>query len=132
MATHGQRQLLRLTLSYCPNGGSSAPLRSLFSSDLLPSFAAANPDLEIKTEVRRGEHPFIRGEYRTGWDKTIGVKNLPLETVMKNMNMLNDSSGRKLTKITKNVYGEKPSVQGVWTPELDLRGEAMEMRKVVG
>ena len=120
MATHGERQLLRLTLSYCNNGGSSRFVRELLATNQLVSFANANPELEIKTEIKKNAHPFIRGEYKTGWDKTIGCKNLDNATLLKNMNMLNDSSGRKITKITKNVFSDKPSVQGAWTPSLNL------------
>ncbi|GMI25550.1 hypothetical protein TeGR_g4667 [Tetraparma gracilis] len=132
MATHGQRQLLRLTISYCPHSGSSAHVRDFFASGQLLSFASANADLEIKSSVRRGKHPYIQGEYRTGWDKTIGIKNLPEKTILKNIHLLNDSSGRKITKITKNVHTEKPSVQGVWTPALDLIGEQWEIRECGG
>ena len=36
------------------------------------------------------------------------------------LNKLYNRSGRKLTKFTKAVYTDTPSVQGVWTPSLDL------------
>jgi len=106
-----QRQLLRLTLSYCPHSGSSVGLRTLLSTDLLP-FASTNPDLEISVSTRPGKHPYVKGEYRTGWDKVIGVKNEVPEVILKKMNLLNDSSGRKNTKFTEPVVGEVKSHQG--------------------
>uniref|UniRef100_A0A7S4ARP5 Ribosomal protein/NADH dehydrogenase domain-containing protein n=1 Tax=Pseudo-nitzschia australis TaxID=44445 RepID=A0A7S4ARP5_9STRA len=36
------------------------------------------------------------------------------------LNKLYDKSGRKMTKFTKPVYTQTPSIQGVWTPSLDL------------
>ena len=130
MATHGQRQLLRLTISYCTYGGSSRFVRELFKTPQLIAFAENNADLEIKTVVRKGHHPFVRGEYRTGWDKTIGIKNLDNGEVIKKITMLNNSSGRKIKKVTKNVYSEKPSVQGFWTPMLDIRNDTFEIKEI--
>ena len=36
------------------------------------------------------------------------------------LNKLFNRSGRKMTKFTKPVYTDTPSIQGVWTPSLDL------------
>jgi len=36
------------------------------------------------------------------------------------LNKLYNKSGRKMTKFTKPVYTDTPSIQGVWTPSLDL------------
>eukprot|EP00535_Pseudo-nitzschia_heimii_P007128 CAMPEP_0197174656 /NCGR_PEP_ID=MMETSP1423-20130617/1074_1 /TAXON_ID=476441 /ORGANISM="Pseudo-nitzschia heimii, Strain UNC1101" /LENGTH=224 /DNA_ID=CAMNT_0042623599 /DNA_START=92 /DNA_END=767 /DNA_ORIENTATION=+ len=36
------------------------------------------------------------------------------------LNKLYNRSGRKMTKFTKPVYTDTPSIQGVWTPSLDL------------
>ncbi len=131
MATHGQRQLLRLTLSYCEKGGSSRNIRDLFQSRAIVEFAEKHPDLEIKTQVRNGKHPYVKGDYRTGWDKVIGVKNMSPDKVIKYCEMLNNSSGRKLKAFTKNVYSEKPSVQGIWTPGIqEIRNATFAMKIV--
>ncbi|GMH57697.1 hypothetical protein TrLO_g2575 [Triparma laevis f. longispina] len=131
MATHGQRQLLRLTLSYCPNGGSSSSFRSLLQSSPLIDFARAHPDLEIKTTVKPNHHPSLLGEYRTGWDKQIGCRGLNENDVLKKIAMLNNSSGRKITKIRGGH--RTASCQGVWTPGLDLlNAKEFEIKEVVG
>ncbi len=39
------------------------------------------------------------------------------------LNKLYNRSGRKMTKFTKPVYTQTPSIQGVWTPSLDLHRE---------
>lgn len=36
------------------------------------------------------------------------------------LNKLYNKSGRKMTKFTKPIYTQTPSIQGVWTPSLDL------------
>mmetsp|Transcript_18320 Transcript_18320/g.38118 ORF Transcript_18320/g.38118 Transcript_18320/m.38118 type:complete len:132 (+) Transcript_18320:213-608(+) len=130
MATHGKRQLLRLTLSYCPYGGSSNGIKTVIKDYLRP-IALANPDLEIAVETRGGRHPFVRGEYLTGWDKTIGVKNEDPAKIVDKITMLNESSGRKLTKFTKPVYEKRMSVQGRWTPGLDIKDDVFEVKEVL-
>lgn len=37
---------------------------SEFAQSFLPIFRASNPHLEVLEEVRAGQHPFLRGEYR--------------------------------------------------------------------
>lgn len=39
------------------------------------------------------------------------------------LDQLFNRSGRKITKFTKPVYTQTPSIQGVWTPSLDLHLE---------
>ena len=47
------------------------------------------------------------------------------------LDKLYNRSGRKMTKFTKPVYTDTPSIQGVWTPSLDLhREDAFEMKLV--
>jgi hypothetical protein len=42
------------------------------------------------------------------------------------LNKLYNKRGRKMTKFTKPVYTDTPSIQGVWTPSLDLHLLAKE------
>lgn len=104
-------------------------MRSLISTNLKP-FAVANPTLEIVVNNVNGKHPNVKGEYRTGWDKVVGVKNMEVNEIMNQIVRLNDSSGRKLTKFTKPVYPEQMSVQGRWTPGLDLGVEEFTIKEV--
>lgn len=41
--------------------------------------------------------------------------------------MLNDSSGRKITKIGGPIKTQTPSVQGVWTPMLDIANKKFQI-----
>ena len=123
MATHGIRQLLKLEISYCPHSGSSKGIRSIITSGDLVSFAEENVDVEVFAYQGRGKHPFVRGSYLTGWDKTIGCKNESPGKIMTQIELLANSSGRKLTKFEKPITTATPSIQGVWTPGLKLVGQ---------
>ena len=55
-----------------------------------------------------------------------GTGPLPKHPVEAALDKLYNKSGRKMTKFTKPIYTQTPSIQGVWTPSLDLHlmGEA--------
>ncbi len=44
---------------------------------------------------------------------------------------LYNKSGRKMTKFTKPVYTQAPSIQGVWTPSLDLHTQPKFNMKII-
>lgn len=47
--------------------------------------------------------------------------------------MLRNSSGRKIVRLGGNaVRGDVLSVQGVWTPMLDIKDEKFDMKVVEG
>ena len=56
----------------------------------------------------------------TGFAKQVCVKNESLERIEKVVEMLNNTSGRKITRIGNSIRTDTPSVQGVWTPMLDI------------
>ena len=137
MATRGIQQLKRLNIRYCEVGGSSAAVRSYLKqtspSAHLVNFARENPNVQIHVQPRNGHHPYIRGEYVTGPSKQICVKNADDKRIRRVMAMLRNSSGRKLVKLGGlAVRGDCPSVQGVWTPMLDLGTEPFDMKVVEG
>jgi hypothetical protein len=54
----------------------------------------------------------------------ITVKNAPhTRDIVQVMDMLRNRSARKITKITTPVLSDTPSIQGVWTPFLNLSNE---------
>lgn len=128
MATRGVKQLTKLTLSYCEHGGSSRTIREFISSGRVIDFARENPTVEVSVKPRNGHHPFILGHYRTGRSKQISVKNEELARLYKVIEMLNNSSGRKITKITKPILTQTPSIQGVWTPMLDIEQTSFNIK----
>ena len=124
MATRGVPQLRKLYIRYCEHGGSSSPIRSyLSSSPHLLNFASAHPHINIIVKPRNGHHPYIEGHYVTGTSKQICVKNVEEKRIREVLEMLRNTSGRKIVRLGGlAVRGDGISVQGVWTPMLDLNG----------
>ena len=123
MATRGIFQLTKLSLYYSEVGGSSRAVREYLSNGNLAAWAEAHPHVEIAVAVRNGRHPYIQANYRTqAATHQVSVKNVEswkeVESVCE---MLHNRSGRKITKITTPVLTDTPSIQGVWTPFLNLK-----------
>mmetsp|Transcript_8113 Transcript_8113/g.19948 ORF Transcript_8113/g.19948 Transcript_8113/m.19948 type:complete len:134 (+) Transcript_8113:68-469(+) len=132
MATRGIPQLKKLCIRYCEVGGSSSAVRDyLAASPHLLNFATDNPHVSIVVKPRNGHHPYVEGQYVTGQSKQICVKNTDQKRIREVFDMLKNSSGRKITRLGGlAVRGDCLSVQGVWTPMLDL-GESEFDIKVV-
>jgi large subunit ribosomal protein L43 len=126
MATRGVFQLTKLYINYCEHGGSSRMLRSYIGNGTLSKWAMEHPHVEIHVQCRNGKHPFIQADYLTNSNHTschqISVKNYnSIRDINDVMDLLSNRSGRKITKITKPVLTDTPSIQGIWTPFLNLQ-----------
>lgn len=122
MATRGVFQLTKLVITYSEVGGSSRAVREYLSNGKLTAWAAAHPHIDIEVKVKNGKHPFIEADYRTkAASHQVSVKNVDnwreVESVCI---MLCNRSGRKIKKITTPVLTDTPSIQGIWTPFLNL------------
>lgn len=95
MATRGVFQLRKLKIRYCDWGGSSRGARD-FIRERIAYFARETPAAEIETEVKRGRHPCLVGEYISGDEQIIGVKNLSPQEIWKYAISLRNSSGGKV------------------------------------
>mmetsp|Transcript_22764 Transcript_22764/g.42310 ORF Transcript_22764/g.42310 Transcript_22764/m.42310 type:complete len:160 (-) Transcript_22764:65-544(-) len=144
MATRGVFQCKKLTLFYCEHGGSSRAVREYLGSKRLWKWAQDRPSVEIAVKVRNGKHPFVKAEYLTAplasGKKPDGgpvvhqicVKSKQprnnngsdgdpyVDMIEETLTKLYNRSGRKLTKFKQPVYTQTPSIQGVWTPSLNL------------
>ena len=120
MATRGIQQIKSLTIRYCEYGGSSSTVRQYLNSNKIIQLAESYPKVEINVKVKGNRHPNISAEYINGKFKQIGIKNEPMKAVEKSIEKLLNSSGRKITKINKDIKTFRPSTQGVWTPYLDI------------
>mmetsp|Transcript_19550 Transcript_19550/g.24640 ORF Transcript_19550/g.24640 Transcript_19550/m.24640 type:complete len:135 (+) Transcript_19550:121-525(+) len=129
MATRGIKQLKHLQIVYCEHGGSSSNIRQYLSStnSAIISFCNSNPSVQVSTKIRNGRHPYIKAEYETGQFKQVCIKNEGNERIQKVIQMLNNSSGRKIKKIGGPVRTQTPSVQGVWTPMLDIANKSFQI-----
>ncbi|PGH03242.1 hypothetical protein AJ79_07437 [Helicocarpus griseus UAMH5409] len=108
-------QCKRLDFHYCDWAGSSRGM-NLFLKQTLPSFAAANPQIEIRVSPRPKKHPVIKGFYINGREKAICVRNMEKEQILAKANLLKEASGEKLKRVRKPVASLNESVRGIWSP----------------
>lgn len=124
MATRGIFQCQKLSLFYCEHGGSSKAVRDFLASDNLIQWAKERPHLAIQVRVRNGKHPYVKADYLTSRSHAhqICLKSNEARSpdIQKVLDQLYNRSGRKITKFTKPVYTQTPTVQGIWTPALNL------------
>ncbi|CEG40921.1 Mitochondrial/chloroplast ribosomal protein 36a [Plasmopara halstedii] len=120
MATKGVWQLKQVTIRYCQHSGSSRYVRQLLSDDRFHKFVEENPQVHFKTELKGARHPILVGEYVTNQRKVSDIKNQDINFIMKQLQRLRDSSGRKMTHIKKPVISKRISVQGIWQPTLNF------------
>ena len=132
MATRGIFQLQTLKIFYCEYGGSSRAIRDFVSSGRIINWAVENPQIQVELKVRNGKHPFVEGEYASGQPKQIGIKNEDTKRIYQVIEMLKNSSGRKMTRLNRPVITQTPSVQGVWTPMLNLKDVKFDIQIVSG
>jgi large subunit ribosomal protein L43 len=84
-----------LVIRYSDLDGSSKGVREWMKTHVV-DLAEKNPELTIKTELKRSAHPFLRGNYKNGNSKTICVKNLDPEEVQNYALHLRNQIGRKV------------------------------------
>lgn len=134
MATRGIPQLQKLRIRYCEVGGSSATLREYISKNpYLLKFAKDNPHIYITIKPRNGHHPYIEGQYINGATKQICVKNQDEKRIKEVFTMLRNTSGRKVVRLGGlAVRGDCLSIQGVWTPMLNLAENKFDVNIVEG
>ncbi|KAF0699016.1 Aste57867_10399 [Aphanomyces stellatus] len=124
MATRGVWQLQKLTIRYCQHGGSSKNVRELLKDSRFLAFVSENPQVEFSTEIKGSKHPVLIGEYITNEKKVCDVKNQDIPFVLKQIQRMRDTSGRKMTKVNAPVISKRPTIQGIWQPETqELFGE---------
>ncbi|DBA03545.1 TPA: hypothetical protein N0F65_011446 [Lagenidium giganteum] len=118
MATKGVWQLQKLTIRYCQYGGSSRYVRQLLADERFLRFVEENPQVQFQTELKGARHPVLIGDYITNERKVVDVKNQDEKFVLQMMQRLRDTSGRKMTKMKRPVISKRPSVQGIWQPDI--------------
>mmetsp|Transcript_13435 Transcript_13435/g.18378 ORF Transcript_13435/g.18378 Transcript_13435/m.18378 type:complete len:120 (-) Transcript_13435:224-583(-) len=119
MSLRGVWQLTNLTLHYCRIGGSSRGMRDFIESEL-PKFREANPQLNVKVKQKNGHHPVLYGEFVHGNTKEVTVRNEDIAEIQRQINFLRNQYGMPVVKLKTRNRTKRPSIQGMWTPELNL------------
>jgi len=114
MARYGGWTMRKLTVAYCEFSGSSRGARE-FVETMLPAFKQKFPQYEVATEIRKGKHPYVRGDYVKGIPRIVGVKNLPVDEIEFHVKNLRRHTNDKATHLKKRVLTKTPSIQGKWT-----------------
>uniref|UniRef100_M4BMG1 Large ribosomal subunit protein mL43 n=1 Tax=Hyaloperonospora arabidopsidis (strain Emoy2) TaxID=559515 RepID=M4BMG1_HYAAE len=118
MATKGVWQLSKVTIRYCQHGGSSRYVRQLLSDQRFLQFVEENPQVQFETELKGARHPIVIGDYVTNERKVSDLKNQDIPFILKQLERLRNSSGRKMTPMKKPVISKRPTIQGIWQPDL--------------
>lgn len=118
MSSGGKRQLQQIVLRYCDWGGSSKGMREFLRAQVV-DFCRANPDVAVETEVKRNRHPFIRGVYLNGREKTIDCPNRDVAWIAEKVRFLNEQVGdRASSRYSQPVYSSRPTIQGLWDQDV--------------
>ncbi|TDH68946.1 hypothetical protein CCR75_000960 [Bremia lactucae] len=120
MATKGVWQLKQVTIRYCQHSGSSRYVRQLLADERFHKFVEENPQVQFETELKGARHPILVGDYITNQRKVADVKNQEIPFILKQLERLRNSSGRKMTLIKKPVFSKRPTIQGIWQPDLEF------------
>lgn len=103
-------------------------MREYLQNGQLVAWATNHPHFTVAVQQRNGHHPYVHAQYLTGQRKSIhqvSVKNYDSWNEVEDVvEMLSNRSGRKITKLIKPVLTDTPSIQGVWTPFLNLQHES--------
>ncbi|KAK9793186.1 hypothetical protein WJX73_009362 [Symbiochloris irregularis] len=128
MSRRGAWQLERLVFSWCKFSGSSKGARE-FQEAYFTKFQQDNPHLPIERLTEPGCHPRLKGYFRCGRVRQVGLRNSSPDEILRQANMLRNSVGRitshqiKQRQVFPKVRGPDgellhtpQSVQGAWRP----------------
>lgn len=116
MSVNGLVQLKKISLLYCPIGGSSKGAREFIRIGIADWAKKHSNTQVVARPERKGKHPIIIAEYVRGENKVRDVKNCDPLQVCQALNEFQTTSGRKMAKIVKPILTSNAPIQGGWRP----------------
>ncbi|GBF94060.1 hypothetical protein Rsub_07328 [Raphidocelis subcapitata] len=124
MASYGRHLLKRVIIRYCDTSGSSQGVR-LFLDQQLAAFSGQHPHINVRRELRKGQHPYIEAEFEHALPEkaakrhshTVALRNLAPPEIARELWWLASSQGRpqKSRIPPQHVVSKRPSIQGAWS-----------------
>ncbi|KAE8212591.1 hypothetical protein CF319_g6476 [Tilletia indica] len=106
----------KMLIYYCPNQPASAGVR-LWLEKEVKTWAERYPTVEWVVSPRKAQYPVLIAEYTNGRSKEICVRNREHTSVASKIQLLLDSSGRKITSLKRRpVESSNESARGIWSP----------------
>merc|ERR1712137_1105278 len=112
-------QLQRLTLKFCKEYRGSLGIRNYIEHHLL-DFAKGNPGVVVYLLPQRHNRAYLVAEYINGKKEEICVDKMKDTDIVKWVELLRSRSGQPIHRIKKPWVTNNPSIQGVWSPDMDV------------
>lgn len=112
----------RITFKFGKIGGASRGVREFIETDLV-NFSRENPGVAIYLKPRMSENPVLKAEYLNGSTHWFSLRLMNKMEVVQWLDFHVTKSGERVKRYRKPHHTDWPSVQGVWTPFLNLPSE---------
>lgn len=114
---HGRyvNQLMRCTIKFCKNNGSSREARKFIETRLV-DVAREAPGVAIYVKPRLFKGPVLDTEYLNGEKHSLTLRKMDVEQIESWMRWYLTRSGYQLYKLNRTVATYRPSIQGIWNP----------------
>ncbi|KAK6019555.1 hypothetical protein OSTOST_14805 [Ostertagia ostertagi] len=103
-------QLHRITFRFCKQSEASVGVRNFIERRIL-ELGARVPSVVVYTQPVRNTVPVIRAEYGNGRIVQLNAKNMSMEDVERDVNLLYSRSGLPVVKLESPQSAATPSVQ---------------------
>lgn len=112
----------RVTFKFGKFGGHSRGLREFIETDLV-NFSRSNPGIAIYLKPRMSTSPVMVAEYLNGSSHWFSFKAMNKIEITEWLDFHVTKSGEQVKRYRKPHHTDWPSIQGVWTPFLNLPTE---------
>lgn len=115
-------QLQRMTIKFSKYGGNAKGVRDFIEHDIV-DFARANPGVALYLKPRRKQTPVLIAEYLNGSRHWFSMHNFTRDELKQWLDFYVNRSGAPIQRFRKPHHTDWPSIQGVWTPFVNVPPE---------